>query len=147
VLWEALTGRRSGYPTSLPDFTPGDRLTQERPDEPALNAHGQRSFLKINQLGLAWEEAEKGRFRDGLVLLTRQDPRRRARPLGTQKPFRYLRRRHTNTSRAAALSLSLITDIDDTDADVDSTQTGRARRDGHLSRTILHWRVRSHRRL
>jgi len=60
-------------PTTPPDFSPGSRLTQERlealqldkdnflwPQELKLLHH----VLKINELGLAWTEAEKGRFRD-----------------------------------------------------------------------------------
>jgi hypothetical protein len=56
-----------------PDFTPGTRLTRERLDTLGLN---QGDFLwpeelkllhhvlKLNEAGLAWTEAEKGRFRD-----------------------------------------------------------------------------------
>ena len=63
-------------PTLLPkppNFTPGTRLTKERmddlgifkneflwPDEQKLAAH----VLAINELALAWDETEKGRFRD-----------------------------------------------------------------------------------
>jgi hypothetical protein len=56
-----------------PDFSPGSRLTQERlealelnqcdflwPEELKLLQH----VLKLNELGLAWTEEEKGRFRD-----------------------------------------------------------------------------------
>jgi hypothetical protein len=56
-----------------PDFTPGTQLTQEHlealglnlgdflwPEELKLLHH----VLKVNELGLAWTEAEKGRFRD-----------------------------------------------------------------------------------
>lgn len=56
-----------------PEFTPGDRLTQERlddlgifknsflwPEEQRLAAQ----VLKVNEMGLAWNEMEKGRFRD-----------------------------------------------------------------------------------
>jgi hypothetical protein len=60
-------------PTRPPDFTPGARLTQERLDDLALNAHNflwpeevklLHHVLKVNELGLAWTEAEKGRFSD-----------------------------------------------------------------------------------
>jgi hypothetical protein len=63
-------------PTHSPDFTPGIRLTQERlaeldlnrydflwPEELKLLTH----ILRVNELGLAWTEAEKGRFRDDYV--------------------------------------------------------------------------------
>jgi hypothetical protein len=59
--------------THPPDFAPGERLTQERLDELALNAHGflwpeelklLYHVLKVNELGLAWTEVEKGRFSD-----------------------------------------------------------------------------------
>ncbi|KAJ8580869.1 hypothetical protein M405DRAFT_694915, partial [Rhizopogon salebrosus TDB-379] len=56
-----------------PDFIPGTRLTQERmddlgvfsnnflwPEEQKLVAH----VLMNNELALAWDESEKGRFRD-----------------------------------------------------------------------------------
>jgi len=56
-----------------PDFSSGQRLTHERmtdlgildntflwPDERKLAAH----VLRINELALAWDESEKGRFRD-----------------------------------------------------------------------------------
>ena len=60
-------------PTHPPDFTPGKRLTQERLDALALNADGFLQpeeqklllhILKTNEMGLAWEEEEKGRFSD-----------------------------------------------------------------------------------
>jgi len=60
-------------PTHPPDFTPGERLTQERLDVLSLNANGFLQpeeeklltyVLKMNEMGLAWMEAEKGRFRD-----------------------------------------------------------------------------------
>jgi integrase-like protein/reverse transcriptase-like protein/aspartyl protease len=60
-------------PTHPPPFTVGTRLTQERyeeldlnkfnflwPEEVKLAAH----VLKVNELALAWTEAERGRFRD-----------------------------------------------------------------------------------
>ena len=56
-----------------PDFTPGSRLTQERLDDLQLNRYGflwpeelklLQHILLLNELGLAWTEAEKGRFRD-----------------------------------------------------------------------------------
>jgi hypothetical protein len=60
-------------PTHPPDFTPGERLMQERldalclntdsflqPEEEKLLVH----ILKANEMGLAWLEAEKGRFGD-----------------------------------------------------------------------------------
>jgi hypothetical protein len=63
-------------PTHSPDFTPGIRLTQERlaeldlnrydflwPEELKLLAH----ILRVNELGLAWTEAEKGQFHDDYV--------------------------------------------------------------------------------
>src|SRR5712671_4554529 len=59
--------------THPPTFVPGTRLTQERLDELALNAGGflwpeevtlLHHVLKLNELGLAWTEAEKGRFRN-----------------------------------------------------------------------------------
>jgi len=58
-------------PTMLPDFTPSECLTQECLNELALSAHNflwpeelklLQHILKINELGLAWMEAEKGRF-------------------------------------------------------------------------------------
>ena len=60
-------------PSHPPDFIPGTRLTQERLDALELNKEGfllpeelklLHHVLKINELGLAWTEAEKGRFRD-----------------------------------------------------------------------------------
>jgi hypothetical protein len=60
-------------PIHPPDFTPGECLTQEHLDELALNANGflwpeevklVQHVLKLNELMLAWTEAEKGRFRD-----------------------------------------------------------------------------------
>jgi len=60
-------------PTHPPNFTPGERLTQERLDELDLNADGFLwpeelklviHILKVNKLTLAWTEEEKGRFRD-----------------------------------------------------------------------------------
>ena len=66
----------SPLPTHPPDFTPGTRLTQERlkdlnlnryeflwPEELKLLTH----ILRVNELGLAWTEAEKGQFRDDYV--------------------------------------------------------------------------------
>jgi len=56
-----------------PNFTPGECLTQECLDKLALGAHDflwpeelklLQHVLKINKLGLAWTEAEKGRFSD-----------------------------------------------------------------------------------
>jgi len=60
-------------PTHLPDFTPGKCLMQERLDELNLNSNGflwpeelklVTHILKVNELALAWMEAEKGRFKD-----------------------------------------------------------------------------------
>ena len=60
-------------PTHLPNFTPGERLTQERLDALSLNADGFLQpeeeklllyVLKANEMGLAWMEEEKGRFSD-----------------------------------------------------------------------------------
>ena len=60
-------------PTHPPDFSPGKHLTQERLDELNLNADNflwpeelklVQHVLKLNELALAWTEAEKGRFRD-----------------------------------------------------------------------------------
>ena len=60
-------------PTHPPDFTPGERLMQERLDELNLNADSflwpeelklVQHVLKLNELALAWTEAEKGRFRN-----------------------------------------------------------------------------------
>jgi len=57
----------------LPDFSPGECLSQEQLDELALNKHNflwleelklLYHVLKINELGLAWMEVEKGWFRD-----------------------------------------------------------------------------------
>ena len=66
----------SPLPTHPPNFVPGTRLTQERladldlnrynflwPEEVKLLTH----VLRVNELGLAWTEAEKGRFRDDYV--------------------------------------------------------------------------------
>jgi hypothetical protein len=56
-----------------PAFTPGTRLTQERLDALNLNRYEflwpeeiklLQHVLKISELGLAWTEDEKGRFRD-----------------------------------------------------------------------------------
>ena len=60
-------------PSHPPEFTPGPRLTQERydalelnksdflrPEEVKLAAH----VLRVNEMALAWTEAERGRFRD-----------------------------------------------------------------------------------
>ena len=58
-------------PTHPPDFTPGNRLTQERLNELDLNSNGFlwpeelkliQHILKLNKGVLAWTEAEKGRF-------------------------------------------------------------------------------------
>ena len=63
-------------PTLPPDFTPGSRLTQERLDDLELNRYNfllpeelklLQYILRVNELGLAWTEAEKGRFRDDYV--------------------------------------------------------------------------------
>ena len=63
-------------PPHPPDFTPGTRLTQERLDDLDLNRYGflwpeelklLTHILRVNELGLAWTEAEKGRFRDDYV--------------------------------------------------------------------------------
>ena len=60
-------------PDHPPDFTPGKHLTQECLDALALNANGFLQpeeqklllhILKMNEMGLAWEEEEKGRFSD-----------------------------------------------------------------------------------
>ncbi|KAG2067660.1 hypothetical protein BDR04DRAFT_946564, partial [Suillus decipiens] len=61
-----------------PEFTPGTRLTVERmkdlgvfqnlflwPKEQKLVAH----ILSLNELALAWDETEKGRFRNDYFLL------------------------------------------------------------------------------
>ena len=59
--------------TRPPDFSPGNRLTQERLDALGLNQGDflwpeelklLQHVLKLNELGLAWTEEEKGRFRD-----------------------------------------------------------------------------------
>ena len=60
-------------PSHPPEFVPGTRLTQDRldaleldksnflwPEEAKLAAH----ILKVNEMALAWTEAERGRFRD-----------------------------------------------------------------------------------
>ena len=58
-------------PTHPPDFTPGERLTQERLDDLGLNRDDflwpeelklVHHILKLNERALAWTEAEKGRF-------------------------------------------------------------------------------------
>ena len=60
-------------PVLPPDFAPGSRLTQERLDDLQLNRYDflwpeelklLHHILLLNELGLAWTEAEKGRFRD-----------------------------------------------------------------------------------
>ena len=60
-------------PTHPPDFTPGIRLSQECLDDLQLNQFNflwkeelklLHHVLKLNELGLAWEEAEKGQFSD-----------------------------------------------------------------------------------
>ena len=60
-------------PTHPPTFTPGSRLSQERLDDLQLNRYDflwpeelklLHHILKLNELGLAWTEAEKGRFRE-----------------------------------------------------------------------------------
>ena len=60
-------------PTHPPEFTPGERLTQERLDDLKLNPDNflwpeevklAQHILKLNEHALAWTEAEKGRFRD-----------------------------------------------------------------------------------
>jgi len=60
-------------PTHLPDFTPGEHLTQEHLNELDLNPNGFLwpkelklviHILKVNELAMAWTEEEKGRFRD-----------------------------------------------------------------------------------
>ena len=60
-------------PSKPPDFTPGSRLTQDRLDALQLNQGNflwpqelklLQHVLKINELGLAWTEEEKGRFKD-----------------------------------------------------------------------------------
>ena len=56
-----------------PNFTPGSCLTQERLDDLQLNQYDflwpeelklLQHVLKLNESGLAWTEAEKGRFRE-----------------------------------------------------------------------------------
>jgi hypothetical protein len=63
----------SSLPTSPPNFTPGQCLTQEHLDKLGLNAHNflwpeelklLQHMLKINELGLAWTEEEEGHFSD-----------------------------------------------------------------------------------
>ncbi len=63
--------------THPPDFTPGTRLTWERLDDLDLNQYGfllpkelklLQYILQINELGLAWTEAEKGQFCNDYVL-------------------------------------------------------------------------------
>jgi len=63
-------------PTHPPDFTSGSRLTQERLDTLDLNHYDfllpdklklLTHVLRINEHGLAWTEAEKGRFQDDYV--------------------------------------------------------------------------------
>jgi integrase-like protein/reverse transcriptase-like protein len=60
-------------PPCPPDFVPGTQLTQEHLDVLGLNQGGflwpeelklLQHVLKLNELGLAWTEAEKGHFRD-----------------------------------------------------------------------------------
>jgi hypothetical protein len=60
-------------PVHPPNFTPGSRLTQERLDDLQLNRYNflwpeelklLQHILLLNESGLAWTEAEKGRFRD-----------------------------------------------------------------------------------
>ena len=60
-------------PTHPPDFTPGERLSQERLDELQLNRDNflwpeelklVQHILKVNERALAWTDAEKGRFKD-----------------------------------------------------------------------------------
>jgi hypothetical protein len=60
-------------PIHPPDFAPGSRLTQERLDDLQLNRYNflwpeelklLQHILLLNESGLAWTEAEKGRFRD-----------------------------------------------------------------------------------
>ena len=60
-------------PTHPPDFSPGERLTQERLDELKLNSDGFLwpeelklviYVLKVNERAMAWTEAEKGCFRN-----------------------------------------------------------------------------------
>jgi hypothetical protein len=59
--------------THPPAFTPSECLTQEHLDNLALNTHDflwpkevklLHHILKLNELGLAWTEAEKGHFSD-----------------------------------------------------------------------------------
>ena len=60
-------------PHHPPNFSPGNRLNQERLDALKLNQDNflwpeelklLQHILKLNELGLAWTEEEKGRFRD-----------------------------------------------------------------------------------
>ena len=60
-------------PPHPPDFSPGEHLSQECLDKLALNTHNflwpeelklLQHILKINELRLAWTEAEKGQFKD-----------------------------------------------------------------------------------
>ena len=59
--------------THLPDFTPSEHLTQEHLNTLGLNADSFLQLeeeklllhvLKVNEMGLAWTEEEKGRFSD-----------------------------------------------------------------------------------
>jgi hypothetical protein len=63
--------------THPPDFTPSECLTQEHLDKLALNNNNFlwleevkliQHVLKLNELVLAWTEAEKGRFHDEYFL-------------------------------------------------------------------------------
>jgi hypothetical protein len=67
-------------PTHPPDFMPRERLTQECLDKLALNSHKflwpeeiklLHYVLRINELGLAWTEVEKGHFSDEYFSLVR----------------------------------------------------------------------------
>ena len=60
-------------PTHPPDFTPGERLSQERLDKLRLNCNNflwpkelklVQHVLKVNERTLAWTDAEKGWFKD-----------------------------------------------------------------------------------
>ncbi|KZS86453.1 hypothetical protein SISNIDRAFT_393753, partial [Sistotremastrum niveocremeum HHB9708] len=60
-------------PTDPPPFTPGKRLTQERLDAMELNKDGfmlpaelqlLHHILKTNEMYFAWDESEKGKFKD-----------------------------------------------------------------------------------
>jgi len=60
-------------PTHPPDFTPGERLSQERLDELRLNRDNflwpeelklVQHVLKVNKRALAWTDTEKGQFKD-----------------------------------------------------------------------------------